>query len=80
MADEKKNENKVTLKLEVSFERHIFKGEDGRENKFVQCNAEYQGENFRFKVTDKDARLFQYLMKQNGYSLVDNAGNVIAEV
>ncbi len=77
MANEK--QIKESLQLTVTFERKIFKGEDGRESKYVQCTAEYQGEAFRFGVKDKDARLFQYLMKQNGYVLHDTAGNVVAE-
>lgn len=77
MADQK--EKKVTLRLEVSFERKIFKGDDGREAKYVQCTADYLGENFRFSVKDKDARLFQYLMKMQGYALSDGNGNPVEE-
>ena len=82
MADEKNvgmKQPKTTLTLEVTFERKIFKGEEGRESKYVQCTATYLDESFRFKVTDKDARLFQYLMKQQGFALLGQDGNVIAE-
>lgn len=73
------NEKKVSLRLEVEFTRKKFVGEDGREVPYVQCVAEYNGESFRFSVKDKDARLFQYLMKQDGYQLFDMHDNPVTE-
>lgn len=83
MADEKNvtktAEPKTALSLTVNFERKVFKGEDGRETAYVQCTADYLGESFRFKVTDKDARLFQYLMKSEGYPLIGADGLPVKE-
>ena len=79
MAENKNVEPKMALELNVKFERKIFRGEDGRETVYVQCTADYQGESFRFKVTDKDARLFQYLMKIQGYPLVGADGLPVKE-
>ena len=74
MPEEKKNvqENKAKeyLTLDVKFCRRVFKGEDGREVNYIQAEATYEEESFRFKIADKDSRLFQYLMKVNGYPIV----------
>lgn len=60
-----------SLVLSVSFTRRKFYDDKTRRDvNFVQCNAVYEGEEFRFKIADKDSRLFQYLMKVNGFPVV----------
>mgnify|MGYP001623457244 CR=1 FL=1 len=62
-----------SLILSVSFTRRKFYDDKTRRDvHYVECQAEYEGESFRFKIADKDSRLFQYLMKQNGYPELSN--------
>lgn len=64
------------LVLSVTFTRRKFYDDKTHRNiHFVECKAEYCDEGFRFKITDKDSRLFQYLMKMNGYPEISENGD-----
>lgn len=55
-----------SLELPVSFTLRKFVDENGREVQYLQAVCSYCDETFRFKINEKDSKLFRYLLKQSG--------------
>lgn len=73
-------EDKKSITLPVTFQRKVFEDDDGVKRVYVQATTEYDEEGFRFKLADKDSRLFAYLLRIHGILVTDFEDNIVMGV
>lgn len=76
--------NKVALNMPVRIERVFYDFLDRNTGKRItgkklQLSFEYAGESFRLVIDKDDAKLLNYIMKNEGFALLDGDGFAIDE-
>jgi hypothetical protein len=76
--------NKIALNIPVKIERHYFDFLDTKtgkriQGKKLQVEFDYLGEHFRLTIDKDDARLLQYMLKQEKFVILDAEDNVLDE-